>query len=384
MGGAFIGVADDWTAIYWNPAGLSQLDKTGLGLSVEILDARAHDSAGLINPVLPFGAENIQRGDSFAQLGGEPNHFNGLDSRFVVPLPAAGFYTHVHGITLAAGSYAPLGFSFRVDDNSQPGYQASFKSQGYMVNHNFSLSKEVLPHVRLGTGVNLVQARLVRTSNKKTPFSEYSTSSKGDGLGVQGVFGLLVDVLPQLQVGGVYRTGQDMSLKGHVSVSNSVPAISESTDATTHLRNPTTYGIGVCWKPIEHWRASADWQRTSWQGYRIDNTVDQPGLILQDQQINPGWSLSSRYRFGLEWQGAHGWSVRGGYFRDPQAVSFASQSLTNLIDVDLHYYTAGLSYSTARWRVSGGEQYAVGHENLPGRTLRREAFSETIQLDYFL
>ena len=24
MGGAFIGTADDWTAIYWNPAGLTQ------------------------------------------------------------------------------------------------------------------------------------------------------------------------------------------------------------------------------------------------------------------------------------------------------------------------------------------------------------------------
>ena len=33
MGGAFIGVADDWTAIYWNPAGLAQLHGAGVGLS---------------------------------------------------------------------------------------------------------------------------------------------------------------------------------------------------------------------------------------------------------------------------------------------------------------------------------------------------------------
>ncbi|MEA1927745.1 MAG: hypothetical protein U9N73_06025 [Candidatus Auribacterota bacterium] len=31
MGGAYIGLADDWTASYWNPAGLSQLEGSGVG-----------------------------------------------------------------------------------------------------------------------------------------------------------------------------------------------------------------------------------------------------------------------------------------------------------------------------------------------------------------
>ena len=43
MGGAFIGLADDWTAIYWNPAGLTQLTGAGAGFDfssphVEIKD----------------------------------------------------------------------------------------------------------------------------------------------------------------------------------------------------------------------------------------------------------------------------------------------------------------------------------------------------------
>ncbi|MCK5005015.1 MAG: long-chain fatty acid transporter, partial [Candidatus Aminicenantes bacterium] len=32
MGGAFIAVADDYSAVFWNPAGLTQMDKANLSV----------------------------------------------------------------------------------------------------------------------------------------------------------------------------------------------------------------------------------------------------------------------------------------------------------------------------------------------------------------
>ncbi len=32
MGGAFIGLSDDYSSIYWNPAGMSQIQHTQLGV----------------------------------------------------------------------------------------------------------------------------------------------------------------------------------------------------------------------------------------------------------------------------------------------------------------------------------------------------------------
>ena len=78
MGGAFIGVADDWTALYWNPAGLSQLNEKGVAFSLEYLQVMAHDSSGLANPIPPLTPANVLRGDTFVQLGGEPMQFNRL------------------------------------------------------------------------------------------------------------------------------------------------------------------------------------------------------------------------------------------------------------------------------------------------------------------
>ena len=34
LGGAFIGLADDWTANYWNPAGLAQLEGKAVGVDL--------------------------------------------------------------------------------------------------------------------------------------------------------------------------------------------------------------------------------------------------------------------------------------------------------------------------------------------------------------
>ena len=36
MGGAFIGLANDYSAVYWNPAGLTQLD--GMSISIFVTD----------------------------------------------------------------------------------------------------------------------------------------------------------------------------------------------------------------------------------------------------------------------------------------------------------------------------------------------------------
>lgn len=391
MGGAFIGVADDWTALYWNPAGLSQLNGSGLAFSLEYLQVMAHDSSGLANPVPPLTSANILRGDAFVQLGGEPMQFNALDSHFGVPLPALGFYKAWKGLTFAAGSYAPMGFAFEVKDQSVPGYDVSFKSKGYLLHHNLSLSKEVRPGFYLGTGVNLIQAHLERSAHKTAPTERLNSSASSNGLGVQGVFGLLARLGERWRAGGVYRTGYDVNLHGDASVSDSlfplaIPGLgtlqNEAGAFQQTLRDPTTYGVGVSFALSPALTLAADWQRTRWNASRIEISIDQPGALLQNQHLDPGWMSTSRYRFGLEWKASQAWSVRAGYFRDPRAVSFESQALTSLVDADLRYYTAGVSYQRGRWRWTFGEQFAVGSEEIGSRKLRKQASSTAGGVEY--
>ena len=383
MGGAFIGVADDWTAVYWNPGGLARLKGTEISGGVEYVRILAHDSQGLVNAQIPFTQANLERGDVFSQFGGEPSQFNGQDSDFHSPLPSAGFYTQFRGMTIAAGSYTPLGFAFDVTDPSQPGYNAAYKSDGLLINHNLSIAKTIYPGVSIGAGVNLVQAKLDRTAYKVTPLYESSIGADSKALGVQGVFGMMIDLGTQAHVGAVYRTGEDLSLHGHAYV-NDGRFPPESTDFTQTVRDPTTYGVGLSVLPWTTLTLSADWQRTEWSAWRQKVQFDQQGLILQNQDINPGWASTNRYRFGAEWRAWKGLSVRAGYFRDPRAVSFESQALTGLIDPDAHYVTSGISYRWTRWQIDLSNQYGASTENVDGIVIRKEVNSFTTQLDYFL
>jgi len=173
-----------------------------------------------------------------------------------------------------------------------------------------------------------------------------------------------------------------LNMKGHASLADSrFP--SEESDFTQQVRDPTTYGVGISVLTWSNLTLAADWQRTVWSAWRQSVTFDQPGLILQNQNIDPGWASTSRYRFGAEWRASNTWSFRGGYFRDPRAVSFASQGLTGLIDPDAHYFTSGLSYRREHWQVSATNIWGRGKEVVDGRTLKKEVNSFIAEFDYF-
>lgn len=66
MGGAFVAVANDVTALYWNPAGIARLKKSGVIFEhVDWLAGTSYNYAALAMPLGPVGALGI----SFTSLG---------------------------------------------------------------------------------------------------------------------------------------------------------------------------------------------------------------------------------------------------------------------------------------------------------------------------
>lgn len=122
MGGAFIGLADDWTAIYWNPAGLARLP--GLHAGFNLFSPRFNDYDG--DSVHNFDPENfrLQQGDVFPRLHrSEPSRFNekwshnfAMNPSFAVILGSGPDPESVEGWTLATGVYFPIGNLLAWDD----------------------------------------------------------------------------------------------------------------------------------------------------------------------------------------------------------------------------------------------------------------------------
>ena len=54
MGGAFVGLADDFSAVFWNPAGLGQLKGTNFGLTGGPIFPKASYNTSMPNEIYPL------------------------------------------------------------------------------------------------------------------------------------------------------------------------------------------------------------------------------------------------------------------------------------------------------------------------------------------
>ena len=136
MGGAFVGVADDFTAMYWNPAGLAQMQRREVQVSF-LRNSRANDSVFNGTP----GSSELTN-TRFGSLG------------FVYPYPV-----YRGSLVLAAGFTRIKDFDWSLsrkgDDNGLTADHA-FQHEGELALAGVSAALDVSPAVSLGMTLGLV------------------------------------------------------------------------------------------------------------------------------------------------------------------------------------------------------------------------------------
>jgi long-chain fatty acid transport protein len=391
MGGAFVGVADDWTATYWNPAGLAQLNGTGFGQEMNLLVSKTEVGDSMANPSPPFTHQNIERGDTFLNLGGEPAHFNVPDSRMVEPLPSLGAY-HRFGRWVGAMSvHIPLGFSSNVTDRTIPNLNAAYSSKGFIIMSGFSLATELGDGLLVGGGGHILSAQVERHASKSGSY-DFNADFKGSDPAVpQGVFGLLWKFHPSWQLGAVYRTPATLHLKGSAEVAdtrfpmtvNGVTFQNEKSDFTQEIHNPATYGVGLVYRATADWLVAADWQGTDWRPTREKIAFNTPGLILQDTDFDADWSFTNRIRLGTEYRPWKRWAFRAGVARDPQAQPDEAQSITGEVDITRYFYSAGFGWTaTEKLDLDVGYEYGYGSRTIDHVDFVRQSHSVLLGFHY--
>ncbi len=391
MGGAFIGLADDWTATYWNPAGLAQIQKSGIGTAVNRLIAKEYSSVSMANPTPPFTQTNVERGDAFINLGGEPSQFNVHESKMSIPLPSLGAY-HRWGRWVGAVSiHAPLGFSSSIEDSSVNGLTGHFNAKGYVFMSGLSLANEVRPDVLLGAGIHVLTGHLERHALKLGNGYGFQSDSEGDDAATpQGVLGALFKLSPKFQFGAVYRTPAILKVSGNAQVSDTRFPLAtpggtlqnERSDFTTELYTPATYGFGIAYFPSARWTMTADWQGADWRLAKRKTTFDTPGTILRNSDFDAGWKFTHRVRLGSEFRPIPRWALRGGMMRDPQAMPDRAQSLTNIVDITRHFIDFGTGYDiTPGFTLELTVQHGWGNRTINGTEFKRRSTSIIIGTD---
>lgn len=366
LGRAFAGsaaFAEDASTVFYNPAGLVELDHEVLmGGSVIALTADFDRSIAVDAIGQPLtGGE----GGDVGKLGGVPFLFYSqrLNDDWVFGM----------------GVNAPFGLSTDYDPDWVGRYQGVY-SHVSTLNLNPSLGWKINDNWSLGFGLNLMHFRA-----KLTNMVDYGTVCYGQvnpvtcsaiGLTPQGHdgyaeidgdswgYGFNIGGLWQndtTRVGLAYRSRVDQELEGDSRFENA-PAIFTAQDVFVNtgiaadFETPETIILSIVHDINEDWTISGDITRTGWdtfQELRVRYDSNQPDTVQPEN-----WEDVMRYSVGLDWRYNDQWTFRSGVALDQSPVEDEYRTV-RLPDDDRTWLSFG-----ATWHMSDAVEMAFGYAHL--------------------
>ena len=347
-GNAFAATANDPSAIYYNPAGLTQLEGMNLSLGMYGITLASRYTG-------PTQSINSQQ--EWAAL---PRSYTTLS------------LTNYH-LAFGLGIYEPYGSSTEWP-NKAP--WAPFGQGGEMnyVRVNPVVAWQPCDTFSIAAGVMLDYSQ-----------AEFETSAPGFTLhGHDSDVGFNVAMLwhplAQHSFGLVYRSATNMNYQGHVSFLE-LPIASQQARLNFHL--PQTVTGGYSYRPTTNWNLEVDADWTDWTSLR--NAPIQTGPVPAGT-LGFNWKPSTLYEFGATRYFGAGWRASAGYMYSEESVP---QSYFNPVipDSDRHLFSAGLgkSYKHLSWdaayQLGIGPSRAISGDNNKLDNGSYEFFSNALSFD---
>lgn len=333
---AFTAQADDPSAVYYNPAGLSQLSWPTVLLGTSIL--RPHTGYEPASTGLP--AEERER---YYVL-----------PHFYVTSPLG------DRLTAGLGVFAPFGLSTKWPADWDGRFQVMDATIS-TATVNPVLAWRPVEWLTLAGGVHysevkLAQSRAVNLATVVPNGPEGSVSLSGDAraLGYNGA--LLVIPSSRWQFGASYRSRANAEIdEGYADFT--VPALFTTTFSDgpiqTEVTLPPSLRTGVLFRVSQTWNVEAD---VTWTGW---STIDQFEVRFANglsEVTTFGWHDAMTYSLGAEHLLSPGIRLRGGYLYDLNPIP---DDKTNPVipDADRQGVSVGVGAATDRWTLDVAYQF---------------------------
>lgn len=330
MGGAFAAIADDPTALHFNPAGLANLHKSNLLLGIELAYApRTYtplDTEGNYgdpeSPESPFFPLPVIGYASRLKSGGVPSRL------------AFGIGTWVsHGGSLKYPRF--LDENGMIDDD-KPALNETMNAVVELVP---GIAYEVNDVLKLGVSLRLGFGLFGVNSTKRPLTSDLSSS----GFGVGTTLGALVTPSDRLSFGAFYRSNLTIKTKGEGV------ADGENRNVEFEQRWPQAAGASVAFKPSPKLLVAA---QLDWTGWQRSNAllIRFPGTTLF-QEFDLDWEDNYSFHVGGQYTMSEKLALRMGGTYDTRAVSKRTQE-RQFSDSDKFLTAVGASIQmTPSWRL---------------------------------
>jgi long-chain fatty acid transport protein len=347
---AFVATADNPSAIYYNPAGLTQLKGNTL-------------RAGIYGLYLAPGYES-PGGTSYEN----ENNWHAL--------PQVYYAGHAEKVPLGygIGFFAPFGLSSKWPQDTGFRTVATEGSLKYFT-INPAGAYEVLPNLSLGAGVTFNYAKADLRQGlvwPAQPFDEFKF--EGDGWDVGYNLGLLWKAHEKVFIGISFRSSTSVDMKGNTTAQNSVPFPPDSPavppfavtqDARAEFPCPLKAIFGISYRPTPQWNLEFNADYTDWTQLgtiMVKQAGPIPGILPQNVPLVLNWQASWYYEFGVTRYLANGWTVSAGYIYNENSVPDATY--TPLVaDLDRHFLSLGVGHRGERFDFDVAYQFGYGPDH---------------------
>jgi long-chain fatty acid transport protein len=368
MGFAFTAVADDPSAIYFNPAGLTQLK--GQNIMVGLTYVR--ENGGEYTGTTPVDNTTAIKNETQKSLN------------FFIPNM---YYTKTNastGFAYGVGIFSPFGLGQEYKDKNT----SIFRNQATRMDLltvviNPTIAFKVNEFLSVGAGIDYMYGKLKAYDTTQVGFGQsalFKTHYEGTGDAWAYNFGLLLKPTQNLKVGFNYRspfrisvkdgdwTASDNAISGAALAGAGFPM--GTTKASANLTLPATAALGVAYT-LDRLTLSADADWTFWSSYNELKIVNASAPAFSVTRPK-NWVDVCAVRLGAEYRVTDPLALRVGFVYDPTPVP-ASTMGPELPDATRLNYMVGAGYKIGPWTIDGAFQYI----NKFDRTVTNPQFSGT-------
>ncbi|MBC2713954.1 MAG: hypothetical protein HF978_01445 [Desulfobacteraceae bacterium] len=359
MGCAFTGIADDPSAMAYNPAGLTNVDRT-----------QVYTGSSVIIPSSKYTNLNGQRETTESQVFFPPHLY--VSSDFCLDKFAFGL-----------AIYSPFGIGGRKWlDTGLTRYQ-SVESTIATINVNPSAAWQILPNLSVGAGLNYYYAmneavKKVDQSEAGSPDARMEMEATGDGWGYN--LGILYKPVKIFSIGAAYRSRVKVDQDGTLKIKGIAPPLQSifngsqfKTDVETSITFPDVVNIGIALRPMDKLIIGLEYQ---WFGWSVLDYMDlhlknQVPPILTDSSNLLDWQDSYSIAIGFEYWFSKTMAARAGYGFSDTYVPDHTLGPDNP-DAKSHNVMMGFGYKAETWTADIGymcsiyEDRTVRDSSLPG------------------
>lgn len=326
-GEAVVATADNPSAIYYNPAGITQLPGHNVRVGAYFLDYNL----------------------SFKPLATAANAgktYNETENYAAIP---RFFYTFTPTdipLSFGLGVYAPFGG--KIGWPQDTGFRAVATSGKLTyLTINPVMAWKILPSLSVAAGpmVNYVDLHTVQGLRAtSSPYVNYFRFN-GDGWSVGYNLGARWQPLEQLSFGATFRSPAKVSLNGQTEFEQQPFIPSSSRSASMDLTFPLSAVGGISYRPTPKWNLEFDASYTDWSSFG-STTIHQsnpPFPLRSEVPVSLNWEPSWMYGFGATRYFDNGWNVSAGYVFSGNSVP--NDNYTPLAaDMDRQFVSVGTGY----------------------------------------